>query len=97
MTELTHAPNYHPNCISEDPDLPGHDAFAAEYCTPVSAVVEALPTIDLTANGGLDEICDLALDLLDFIREQPSPALRYAAMRGVIYHLVEALAPEPVE
>ncbi len=54
-----------------------------------------LQTIDLTSNGGLDEICDLALNLLDFVRDQPTPALRYAALEGVVYHLVEALAPKP--
>jgi len=89
------ADELHARCIREEPDLPGHDPFAAEYCGPTWAVIDGLQTIDLTSNGGLDEICDLALNLLDFVRDQPTPALRYAALEGVVYHLVEALAPKP--
>ena len=89
------ADDLHAHCICEDPEM-NHDQFAAEYCGPVRSVVDQLQNIDLSANGGLDEICDLAGHLLvNFIQTQPTPALRYAALEGVVYHLVEALAPAP--
>jgi hypothetical protein len=93
---MSATPDVHATCIREDPEM-DTTPFTAEYCKPVDAVVAALPTIDLSSHGGLDEICDLALDLMLFIRDQPTPHLRYAAMEGVIYHLVKALAPDPIE
>lgn len=85
----------HAKCIREDQDLTVPDAFAAEYCGPVWEVIDQLQEIDLSANEGLDEICDLASHLVHFIQKQPNPALRFAALEGVVYHLVEALAPKP--
>lgn len=84
----------HARCIAEDPEM-STDHFAAEYCGPVQRVLTQLAEIDLLANGGLDEICDLASDLVEFIRKQPTPALRFTALEGVIYNLVEMHAPDP--
>jgi hypothetical protein len=81
----------HARCIRQDED---GDSY------PLDLTVERRvhDGIEWAEGDGLNELCDEAYELVEFILSKPTPHARYATMVAVIGNLLaKALGLEPVE